>query len=208
MYFKTDVSIRVTNHFNLMCYYPVNSSNSDVLNKNSNNQVQVQWVDFTNSHLHIDRSLTNFLACAQTAKSGRTMLLHVLWLYIFCQRNSGMKNTHSYSWQRHVTHSDMELNIDVTAAVIRHRHTHTHEKTFVHGKRGNPEKQVSTASKCWNCLWPGGNDGGQTYLQIWQLCERLPHFLFYTLQIAFISQHLGDLLKFPETNHKNIIIPT
>lgn len=34
-----------------------------------------------------------------------------------------MKNTHSYSWQRHVTHSDMELNIDVTAAVIRHRHT-------------------------------------------------------------------------------------
>lgn len=56
------------------------------------------------------------------------MLLHVLWLYIFCQRNSGMKNTHSYSWQRHVTHSDMELNIDVTAAVIRHRHTHTHTR--------------------------------------------------------------------------------
>lgn len=94
-------------------------------NKNSCNQVQVQWVDFTNSHLHFDRSLTNFSACAQTVKSGRTMLLHVLWLYIFCQRNSGMKNTHSYSWQRHVTHSDMELNINVTAAVIRHRHTHT-----------------------------------------------------------------------------------
>lgn len=61
MYFKTDVSIRVTNHFNSMWCYPVNSSNSDVLNKNYNNQVQVQWVDFTNSHLHIDGSLKKFL---------------------------------------------------------------------------------------------------------------------------------------------------
>lgn len=116
-----------------MCYYPVNSSNSDILNKNSNNQVQAQWVEFMNSYLHVDRSFTNFLPCAQTVKSRRLMPRNVMSLYIFCQRNSGMKNTHSYSWQRNVTHIDLELNIDVTAAVI--RDTRTHEKAFVHGKK-------------------------------------------------------------------------
>lgn len=186
----------------------MNSSNSDVRHKNSNNQVQVQWVDFTNSHLHPDRSLTNVLACAQTAKSARMMLLHVLWLYIFCQRNSGMKNTHSYSWQRHVTHSDMELNIDVTAAVIRHRHTHTHAKRHLCMEKEGIQKSkfllppnVETARGLEATV-------AATYLQIWQLCERRPRFLFYASQIALISQHLGDLLKFPETNQKNSIIPT
>lgn len=44
-----------------------------------------------------------------------------------------MKNTHSYSWQQSVTHIDLELKIDVTAAVI--RDTRTDKKAFVHGKK-------------------------------------------------------------------------